>query len=127
MITGFLGPVGQIIGIHADTVAPDQPRRERQEIPFGLGGGQHVRRVDLEQMANGRELVHKGDVQVALGVLDHLGSLGNFDGRCFVNAGCHDGAIHLGNDVQSTCILRRHHLADGLKPVLLVPGIDTLW
>ena len=119
--------MGQIVGVNADAMSPDEPWRERQEIPFGLGGGQHVLRVDLKQMANGRQLVHKSNVQVALGVLDHLGSLGNFDGRCFVNAGCHDGAIHLGNDVQSTCILRRHHLADGLEAVLLVPRIDTLW
>jgi len=37
-----LGAMGQIIGVHSDAVAADETRREREEIPFGSGGGEHV-------------------------------------------------------------------------------------
>ena len=34
--------MGQIVGIDADAVAPDQARREVQEVPLGAGGIEHV-------------------------------------------------------------------------------------
>ena len=40
--------VREIIGIDADAVAADEARRERQEVPLGLGGVEHVPDAHVE-------------------------------------------------------------------------------
>ena len=44
-------------------------------------GREHVRGSDAEPVEDQRELVHQRDVEVALGVLDDLGGLGDLDRR----------------------------------------------
>ena len=100
MVAGFFGPVCQVVGIDADAMAADQAGRERQKIPFGLRGVEDVHRVDVEQMANRRELVHQGDVEISLRVFDHLRRLGDLDRGCFVDSGGYHRSIDLGHDVE---------------------------
>ena len=56
MIAGLLRAVRQVIGIDADAVAADQARIERQEIPFGAGGGEHIAGVDAERCGRSRRV-----------------------------------------------------------------------
>ena len=126
MIAGLLGAERQVIRIDADAVAADQARLERQEIPFGRRGGQHVAGVDAELLEDRGQLVHERDVEIALRVLDHLGGLGDLDRRRAMDAGLDHRAVDVGDDVERARILRRHHLDDGLEAVRLVAGIDAL-
>ena len=80
-IAEALRAVAEIIRIDADAVAADQARAEGEEIPLGPGGLEHVQGGDAELAENLGDLVHEGDVDVALGILDHLGRLGGLD-RC---------------------------------------------
>ena len=68
--------MGQIVGIDADAVPPDQARREVQKIPLGARGVENVVRGKPQRAKNLRDLVDESDVDVALGILDHLGGLG---------------------------------------------------
>ena len=52
-----------------------------QEIPLGSGCFQYRLGIDLQQPKYFGELVHKRNVNVALGVFDHFGRFGHFDGR----------------------------------------------
>ena len=104
----------------------DQPRPEGQEIPLGAGGGQHVRGVDAHAREHHRQLVHQCNVQIALGVLDHLGSFGHFDGRGFVDTGRHHAGVNLGHHVQRCRITAGHHFFDRLEAMFFVAGVDAL-
>ena len=96
MIADRLGLVGQIIRIHPDAVPPDQTGVEIQEIPLGARRRQDVAGVDPHAVENHGQLVHQGDVQVALGVFDHFGRLGHPDRGRLVNAGRHHPAVDVG-------------------------------
>ena len=76
-------------------------------------------------MADRRELVHEGDVEIALRVLDHLGGFGHLD-RGRLDAGGYDRAVDRGDDVGGGLVLAGQHLADGLEPVRSVARIDAL-
>ena len=80
VVADLLGFVGQVVGVHADAVAAHQAGAERQEVPFGAGGFQHFLGVDAHAAEDHRQLVDQGDVEVTLGVFDHLGGFGHFDG-----------------------------------------------
>ena len=71
-----LRAMAEIIRIDADAVAADQPGVEAQEVPLRARRLEHVERGQAELAENLGDLVHEGDVDVALGVLDHLGRLG---------------------------------------------------
>ena len=47
MITGFLGFLGEIVGIHANAMTTHQPGFEFQKIPFGSGGFQYRRGINI--------------------------------------------------------------------------------
>ena len=100
MVARLLGAIGQVIGIDADAVAADQTGLKRQEIPFGAGRRQHVAGVDVERLENQRQLVHERDVEVALGVFDHLGRFGDLDRGRAVDAGRDHRSVDLGDDVE---------------------------
>ena len=100
MIAGLLGAIGQIIGIDADAVAADESRLERQEIPFGPRRGQHVAGIDIERLEDQRQFVHEGDVEIALGVFDHLGRFGDLDRGRAMNAGRDHRSVDVGNDIE---------------------------
>ena len=73
------GLVGEVVGVDADAVPADQAGAEGQEVPLAAGGLQDLQGVDAELAEDHRQFVHQGDVEVALGVLDHLGGLGDAD------------------------------------------------
>ena len=53
----------------------------------------HEARLDPQPVENDREFVHQRDIQVALGILDHLGRLGYPDAAGRVRAGLDDTGI----------------------------------
>src|SRR5699024_2700159 len=71
--------VGEVIRIDADAVAADQTGPKRQEVPFGAGRFEYFQRVDTEFVEKLGQVVDQGDVDVALGVFDDLGRLGDLD------------------------------------------------
>ena len=77
-------------------------------------------------LENQGQLVHERDVEIALGVFDHLGGLGDLDGGRAMNAGRHDRSVDVSDNIERLRILRRDHLHDRLEAVLLVAGIDAL-
>ena len=68
-------------------MAADQAGAEGQEVPFAAGGLQHFQGVDAQLAEDQRQFVHQGDVEVALGVLDDLGGLGDADAAGKVSPG----------------------------------------
>ena len=79
LVAGGLGAGGEVVGIDADAVAAHQPGLEVEEVPLGAGGVEHVVDREAEAAEDHGHLVDEGDVDVALGVLDHLGGLGGAD------------------------------------------------
>ena len=52
MIAKHLGLVRQVIRIDADTVAANETRTERQEIPLATGRLQHLKGIDADAVKN---------------------------------------------------------------------------
>ena len=105
---------------------PTRPGLKRQEVPLGAGGLEHLGGVDAELVEDDRQLVHQRDVQVALGVLDHLARLGGLDARAAVHAGLDDALVEAatfssvsGVSPETTLTIVRQH-------VLAVAGVDAL-
>ena len=44
----FLGFVGKVVGVDANTMAADETGFEGYEVPFSLGGGEDVSGVDIK-------------------------------------------------------------------------------
>ena len=121
-----LRAMAEIIGIDADAVAADEAGLEAQEIPFRARRGEHVvgRKAELGEDLG--DLVHEGDVDVALRILDHLRRLGGLDRASLEGAGAGDPAVDLGELRGDGLVFARHHLHDPLDAVLAVAGIDAL-
>ena len=60
---------------------PTEAGAEWQEIPLGAGRQQHFLGVYADALKDHRELVDQRDVDIALGILDDLGRLGDLDAR----------------------------------------------
>ncbi|MNN96343.1 hypothetical protein D3C81_2153120 [compost metagenome] len=93
MVADALCLVGQVVGVDANAVATDQAGAEGQEVPLGAGGLEHLFGVDAHLVEDDRQFVDQGDVEVALGVLDDLGGLGDLDAAGLVGAGADDLAV----------------------------------
>ena len=116
----------QVVGIDADAVSADESRREGQEIPLGAGCGEHVPGVDAQTGENEGKLVHQRDVEVALGVLDHLGCFRHPDVRGPVDPRRDHGLVDAGDDVERRLVRCGHDLRDPGEGVLPIAGIDPL-
>ena len=68
---------------------PTSPWLKRQKIPFRPRRGEHVPGVDIERLKDQRQFVHEGNVEIALGVFNHLGRFGDPDRGRAMNAGFH--------------------------------------
>ena len=79
MVSDRNGRVRQIVRIDADAVTADQSGAEVEEVPFRFGGRQHVVHRNAHLVEDGGNLVDEGDIDVALRVLDDLGSFGGAD------------------------------------------------
>ena len=124
VVAQHFGLVRQVVGVHADAVPADQAGLEAQEVPLGSCSFQHFGGVDAQLVENDRQLVHQGDVEVALGVLDHLGRLRGLDGRGPVHAGHDDLLVEPGHSLQGCRRVARDDFQDLGKGVFLVAGVD---
>ena len=77
-------------------------------------------------MENDGKLIHKGDIDIALGILDDLRRFRHLDGFRAVDTRVDHQFIDLRHDVQGLRIHAGNDLGDGLQPVDLVSGIDAL-
>ena len=96
------------------------------KVPLRSCGFQHIHRVNAHQGEYLRQLVNKGNVDVALAVLNNLGGLGHLDTRSLVRAIGKHRAVHF---VDKLCYLgggAGGNLSDFLHRVHLVAGVDTL-
>jgi hypothetical protein len=107
-------------------VAADQAGLELEEVPLGAGRREHVAGVYAHALEDERELVHQGDVEVALGVLDHLGRLRDLDGGGAMDAGGDHALVDPRDDVEDLRVLAGHHLGDLGEGVFLVARVDAL-
>ena len=127
VVADFLCLVGEVVRVHADAVAADEAGAERQEVPLGAGGFEDIEGIDAKAVEDQRQFVHQGNVEVALGVLDHLGGFGDLDGTGFVGAGGNDAAIQGIDEVRNLGSGAGSDLLDGGQAVLFVAGVDALW
>jgi hypothetical protein len=118
--------VGEVVRIDTDAVAADEPRAERQEVPFAARREQHFLRVDAHAIEYQRQLVDQRDVDVALRVLDDLGGLGHPDARRPVGAGPHDAAVERVDELRHVRCGPGGHLPDGRDAMRLVARVDAL-
>ncbi len=116
----------QIEGIDPDAVAADHAGTEVQEVPFGGRRFQYVVDRDAEAAEDHRDFVDEGDVDVALGVLDHLGGFRHLDAGGTVDAGAGDGAVDRRQPFRDLFGLAGDHLRDPGYGVFAVAGIDAL-
>ena len=86
---------------------PTRPGSNFWKFHLVRGRRQHVAGVDAELMEDRRQLVHEGDIEIALGILDDLGGLGDLDRGRAVNAGLDHRAVDVGDDIERARVLRR--------------------
>ena len=83
--------------IDGDAVAADaRARLQDVDARVAVGEPDHLPDVDAELVADHRQLVGEGDVDVAVGVLDELGHLGGARRRCDAGSPRHEDAVELG-------------------------------
>ena len=126
VVAEHIGLMRQIVGIDADAVSPYQSRAEVQEIPFRARGFQYLGRVDSDLVEDQCELVDQRDVEVPLGVFDHLGGLGDLDAARPVHARRDDAPIELGDLVEGLGRVAGDDFGDPCERMLLVARIDAL-
>ncbi len=126
VVAQHLGLVRQVIRVHTNAVAAHQPGAKRQKVPLGACGFQHFSRVQTHHVEDDGQLVHQRNVQVALGVFDHLGGLGHFQVGHTVHAGCHHLFVECRHPRQGLGGVTRHHFHGVAQGVLLVARVDAL-
>ena len=126
MVAKLLGPVCKIIRIHADTVPAHKARAEVQEIPFRPRRFQHGLCVNPHPVENDGELVHKGNVNIPLGVFDHLGRFRHPDAPRPVHPGFYHKPVHPGDLLQRLPVHTGYDFYDGFQAVYLISRVDPL-
>ena len=121
-----LSALRQIIRVNANAVTTHQTGTEGQEVPLGASSLQHVKGVDAHSVEDLAQLVDESDVDVALAVLDDLGSFGNFHGRSKMSASTDDRTVDLVDILANLGGGARGDFLDMLDSVLLVTGVDAL-
>ena len=101
-------------------------RLELQEVPLGSCCFQYRLGINSHLVKDNGKLIHESDIDISLAVLNDLCSLCYLNGFCTVYAGFYNKLIYLGNSIQCFFIHTGYDLGDGLQPVHLVTGIDTL-
>src|SRR6266446_1749416 len=127
MVPGPFGEMGEVIRVDSNAVPSHQTWREWHEVPLGSSGGEYVHRVKVEHVTNRGQLIHKSNIEIALRVLDNLGSLGDLDRWRPVDLGFHHRTVDRGDHIQSATILSCHDFPDRFKAMLLVAWINALW
>jgi hypothetical protein len=73
VVAEFFGLMGEVIRIDSDAVSADQARTKWQKIPLGTRRLKHLLGVEAHAVKDQGQLVHEGDIEIALGVLNDLG------------------------------------------------------
>ena len=115
----------EVIRVHGDAVTAHEAGAELDEVPLGGGRLDDVVGVDAHGVEDFGELVHEGDVHVALGVLDDLGGFRHLDGRGLVCAVREDGVVHTVHQISDFRSGAGGDFADFLHGVELVTGVDA--
>jgi len=126
MMPQALRQVAEVKRVDPDAMPADQPRLEAEEIPLGPGRVEHVPRRHPDLGHDLGDFVHEGDVDVALGILDHLGRFGRADRRGAEHPGGRDRAIDLRHRLSDRVILPGDDLDDLVDTMDLVARVDPL-
>jgi hypothetical protein len=86
VVTNLLRFERQVVRIDPDAMAAHQSRIKILEIPFCSRRRQNIPRINIELLEDRRQLVHESNIEIALGILDHFSSLGDFDRRRTMDA-----------------------------------------
>ena len=103
----------------------NKTRREFQEVPFRPRRFKHIAGINAGPIKDQRQFIHQRNVQITLGVFNHLGGLGGLDGWRLVDACRDNAAIDISDDIKGCLILARNHLGDGGKAVFTVARINA--
>jgi len=90
MISWSLCPVSEVIGINPNAVATYKAWGKVEKIPFGSGGSEHLRGIDIQLVENCRKLVHERNIEISLRVFNDFGSFRGLNVSRSVNARSHD-------------------------------------
>ena len=80
MVTEFGRFKSKIVRVDSNAMSSHQSGKEFQKIPFGSGSLQHLVGIDVHFVEDHGQLIHEGNVDVALCVFNDLGGFGHFDG-----------------------------------------------
>ena len=116
----------EIIGVDPDAVSSDKSWLERQKVPFRSRGGEHLVRVDSDQMENFRKLIDECDVQVPLGVFNDFCRFRHLDAACLVRAAGQNGSVKGVHNIRRFGSRSRSDLQNSGQRVFAVAGIDSL-
>ena len=125
IIAEILRLIDEVVRIDADAVTADESRTEAQRIPLRIHRIRHSRSVDVHAVKDESELVHKGDVDVALRVLRDLRRLRHANRRRTMQR-LDDRAVNSGDRFKRLFVHARNDLDDVLQAMHLVAGIDAL-
>ena len=117
--------IDKVVGIDADAVSADQSWGEAQRIPFRIHRIDDLARIDIHPVKRHRQLIHKGNIDVALRVLRHLRCLGDADGGRAMNA-LHHRTVDGCDRIECRRIHPGDNLDDVLQPIDRVSRVDAL-
>lgn len=126
VIAELLGLVSKVIGIDADTMAADETGAETERVPLGVHALDDLSGVDAHAVKDHGKLVHEGNIDIALAVLDHLDRLGGLDGGNRVGADLNDNIVNVLDLLERLSVHAGDDLLDVLQTVHLVAGVDAL-
>ena len=126
MVTHHFRLIGQIVRINANAMPSYEAGVELQEIPLRPRRLQHGLGIDTHLIEDDGKLIHKGDVDVSLAILNDLGSFGDLDAGSPVYARLDDQLIHMGNFLQGLRVHPGDNFGNGLQSVYLIAGVDAL-
>src|SRR5918992_3364629 len=118
--------MGQVVGIHPDTMPSHKPRLKAQKVPLGGGGSQHLVGIDTHLVEDKRQLIHERNIEISLGILNDLSCLGDLDSRRPVHTGLNHRAIDRRDCIQCLWILPGDDLDNGGEGMFFITGIDPL-
>ena len=126
VVAELLGLVGEVVGVHADAVPAHEAGSEAESVPLGVHSVHDLGGVDAHAVEHHRELVHEGDVDVALRVLHDLDRLGGLDGRDGVGPRRDDDVVDPPDLLEGLLVHAGDDLAYGRESVHAVAGVDAL-
>ena len=127
MIAQRFRGAGEVIGVHADAVAAHQSGTEAQSVPLGVHAGKHLVGINAHAVADHGDLVHKGDVDIPLAVLDHLDRLGGLDGGNGEGPCLDDDIVDLFDLPDALLVHAGDDFPDIGQGMNTVAGVDALW